>query len=96
VTATRTPLFDLHSKLELTFGGFFAWCAVNTALFPVCFWFMGWMTKKGKAKEKGGGGAEREGFVALVRGWRLKVCEGWMVLYTLRGGAIVGALGFCV
>jgi hypothetical protein len=52
--------------------------------------------REGEGEGEGGGGAEGERFVPLIRGWRLKVCEGWMVLYTLRGGAIVGALDFGV
>ena len=48
VEASRTILFDLHSRLGLNFGILFAWAAINTALFPLCCWFMRRQSMKGK------------------------------------------------
>ena len=54
VTASRTLLFGTtHSRLGLNFGILFAWCAVNSALFPVCCLYMRWKSEGGKAKEQG-------------------------------------------
>ncbi|KAL8659219.1 MAG: hypothetical protein Q9226_000557 [Calogaya cf. arnoldii] len=36
VEASRSTLFQLHSRIGLNFGVLFVWCAVNTALFPFC------------------------------------------------------------
>lgn len=52
VEATRSTLFDLHSRIGLNFGVLFAWCAVNTALFPLCCWFMRWKTMRQKKKQQ--------------------------------------------
>lgn len=52
VNASRTILFDVHSRIGLNFGILFAWCAVNTALFPLCCYFMRWKTRKEKKKEE--------------------------------------------
>ncbi|PMD49468.1 uncharacterized protein K444DRAFT_658023 [Hyaloscypha bicolor E] len=54
VNASRTILFDTHSQIGLNFGVLFAWCAVNTALFPICCWFMRWKTMRQKKKESEG------------------------------------------
>lgn len=53
VEASRTIIFDVKSRLGLDFGILFAWCAVNTTLFPFATMFMRWNTEKGKAKEAG-------------------------------------------
>lgn len=45
---TRQILFDLHSRAGLNWGILFAWCAVGTALFPVCCYYMRWKTIKAK------------------------------------------------
>ncbi|KAH8677853.1 MNNG and nitrosoguanidine resistance protein [Xylariales sp. PMI_506] len=34
--ATRSIMFDLHSKIGLNLGVLFTWVAINTALFPLC------------------------------------------------------------
>ncbi|TVY46072.1 Nitrosoguanidine resistance protein [Lachnellula occidentalis] len=51
VDASRTILFDTHSKIGLNFGVLFAWAAVNTVLFPLACWFMRWKTMREKKKE---------------------------------------------
>lgn len=51
VEASRTILFDIHSRIGLNLGILFAWAAVNTVLFPVCCYFMRWKTMKAKNKE---------------------------------------------
>ncbi|KAL9609400.1 MAG: hypothetical protein Q9167_005824 [Letrouitia subvulpina] len=52
VEASRSVLFNLHSRIGLNFGVLFAWCAINTALFPVCCWVMRWKSRKEeKAKQ---------------------------------------------
>lgn len=51
VEASRSLLFDLHSRIGLNFGVLFCWVAVNSALFPFCCRFMRWKEereKKGK------------------------------------------------
>ncbi|ESZ92725.1 hypothetical protein SBOR_6890 [Sclerotinia borealis F-4128] len=50
VEASRQLLFDLHSRIGLNFGVLFVWVAINTALFPVCCYFMRWNTLKGEEK----------------------------------------------
>lgn len=52
VEASRTILFDKHSRIGLNFGILFAWAAVNTTLFPLCCWFMRWKTMRQKKKEQ--------------------------------------------
>lgn len=42
VEATRTILFNVHSRIGLNFGVLAAWAAVNTVLFPFCCYFMRW------------------------------------------------------
>ncbi|KAI9759561.1 MAG: rRNA-processing protein bfr2 [Chaenotheca gracillima] len=52
VEGSRTIIFDVHSRIGLNFGILFAWCAVNTTLFPLCSMFMRWKTmreQKGKS-----------------------------------------------
>ena len=51
VEASRTILFDIHSRIGLNFGVLFAWVAVNTALFPLCCYFLRWKTIKQKKEE---------------------------------------------
>jgi hypothetical protein len=55
VEASRSTLFDLHSRIGLNFGILFVWCAINSALFPLCCLFMRRKIMKGKEKmrEKG-------------------------------------------
>ncbi|MCJ1468924.1 hypothetical protein MMC07_007554 [Pseudocyphellaria aurata] len=50
VEASRTTLFDLHSRIGLNFGVLIAWCAVNTALFPLCCHFLRWKTQRERKK----------------------------------------------
>lgn len=51
VQASRTILFDTRSEIGLNFGILFAWCAVNTAIFPLACLFAGWKMKKEEKKE---------------------------------------------
>ncbi|KAJ9616111.1 hypothetical protein H2204_014105 [Knufia peltigerae] len=51
VKATRTLLFDTHSHIGLNFGVLFAWCAVNTILYPFCCVFMRWKSDKKLARK---------------------------------------------
>ncbi|KAI0102371.1 MNNG and nitrosoguanidine resistance protein [Nemania sp. FL0031] len=45
VQASRHIIFDLKSEIGLNFGVLFAWCVINTALFPLCCYFMRWRTE---------------------------------------------------
>jgi hypothetical protein len=45
---TRQILFDLHSRAGLNWGILFAWCAIGTALFPLCCYYMKRKTIKAK------------------------------------------------
>ena len=51
VEASRSTLFDLHSRIGLNLGVLFVWCTLNTMLFPACCYFMRWKMMKGKQKE---------------------------------------------
>ncbi|KAI0162548.1 MNNG and nitrosoguanidine resistance protein [Pestalotiopsis sp. NC0098] len=56
VQASRTVLFDLHSRIGLNFGVLFIWVAVNSALYPFCCYFMrGRVEREKKAAEKSKG-----------------------------------------
>jgi hypothetical protein len=48
VELTRGVLFDLHPRIGLNFGVLFAWCALDTALFPLCCYYMRWNTARVK------------------------------------------------
>lgn len=48
VEASRMTFFNLHSRLGLNFGVLSAWCAVNSALFPLCCYFMRWKSEQEK------------------------------------------------
>jgi len=48
VEASRSTLFDLHSRIGLNFGVLFAWVALNSLLFPFCCYFMRWKIAKAK------------------------------------------------
>ena len=61
VYASRTMLFDTHSKIGLNFGVVFTWVAVNTVVFPFACYFMRWKQKM--AKEKG----EEWAFLHFIR-----------------------------
>ena len=52
VEASRSTLFDLHSRIGLNLGILFVWVAINSCLFPACCYFMRW--KNQQEKEKGG------------------------------------------
>ena len=52
VEASRSTLFDLHSRIGLNFGILFTWCAINTMLFPFCCHFMRWKTMKAKREQE--------------------------------------------
>ncbi|KAI1869020.1 uncharacterized protein JN550_006007 [Neoarthrinium moseri] len=53
VEASRSIIFDLHSRIGLNVGILFAWVAVNTALFPLCCYFQRWKMEHDKrAAEK--------------------------------------------
>jgi len=51
VEASRSTLFNLHSRIGLNFGVLFAWAAVNSLFFPFCCYFMRWKTQRQKKKE---------------------------------------------
>ena len=51
VEASRSTLFDLHSRIGLNFGVLFTWCAVNTILFPLCCIFMKKKMERAKKQE---------------------------------------------
>ena len=53
VEASRSTLFDLHSRIGLNFGVLFAWCAINTLLFPVCCYLMRWKSLKEEKEKRG-------------------------------------------
>lgn len=48
VEASRSTLFDLHSRIGLNFGVLFVWAAVNSILFPFACYFMRWKMMKAK------------------------------------------------
>jgi hypothetical protein len=48
VELTRSVLFDLHPRVGLNFGVLFAWCAVDTLLFPLCCYYMRWNSARVK------------------------------------------------
>lgn len=55
VELTRSTLFDLHPRIGLNFGILFAWCAIDTILFPICCYYMRWNTarvKRNAAKQE--------------------------------------------
>ena len=52
VEASRTVIFDLHSRLGLDFGILFAWCGVNTVVFPFACYFARWKQMREKKKEQ--------------------------------------------
>ncbi|MCJ1472354.1 hypothetical protein MMC13_001001 [Lambiella insularis] len=52
VEASRTLIFNLHSRLGLDFGVLFAWVGVNSVLFPLCCYSMRWMEQRQKKKEQ--------------------------------------------
>ncbi|KAL8731639.1 MAG: hypothetical protein Q9166_003327 [cf. Caloplaca sp. 2 TL-2023] len=52
VEASRSTLFQLHSRIGLNFGILFVWCAINTALFPFCCYFMRWKMQKEQKKKQ--------------------------------------------
>ena len=64
VNASRTLLFGTKNTLGLNFGVLFAWCAVNTALFPLCCVFMRWGMEGEKAKKAG---RKKPGVATLLR-----------------------------
>lgn len=51
VEASRSILFDLHSRIGLNVGILSAWVAINAALFPFCCYFMRWKATRQKRKE---------------------------------------------
>ncbi|KAL8807938.1 MAG: hypothetical protein Q9182_000404 [Xanthomendoza sp. 2 TL-2023] len=52
VEASRSTLFQLHSRIGLNFGILFVWCAINTALFPVCCYVLRWKMQKEQKKKQ--------------------------------------------
>ena len=52
VEASRSCLFDLHSRIGLNFGVLFVWVALNSALFPFCCYFLKWKIMKAKREAK--------------------------------------------
>ncbi|KAI9803405.1 MAG: hypothetical protein M1833_000924 [Piccolia ochrophora] len=51
VEASRTIIFNTHSRIGLNFGILFAWCAVNSALFPLCCYIMRWKSQREERKQ---------------------------------------------
>ena len=51
VEASRSTLFDLHSRIGLNLGVLFVWVAVNSMLFPLCCYFARWKQQKEKKKQ---------------------------------------------
>lgn len=64
VNASRTLLFGTHDTLGLNFGVLFVWCAINSALFPICCVFMRWGMEGDKAKKAG---KPKPGIMTLLR-----------------------------
>lgn len=60
VQASRTILFDTHSRLGLNFGVLVTWGAVNTAVFVPCAVFMRWKAQKEHMRELAGGDRKRK------------------------------------
>ncbi|KAL8765618.1 MAG: hypothetical protein Q9209_007350 [Squamulea sp. 1 TL-2023] len=52
VEASRSTLFQLHSRIGLNFGVLFVWCAIDTALFPFCCYVLRWKMQKGQKKKQ--------------------------------------------
>lgn len=52
VEASRSTLFDLHSRIGLNFGVLFVWCAMNSIFFPFCCLFMRRKMEKAKKAEQ--------------------------------------------
>lgn len=52
VQASRTIIYDTKSHIGLNFGVLFAWCAINTFLYPFACKFMSWKQQKGQKKEQ--------------------------------------------
>lgn len=48
VEASRSTLFDLHSRIGLNLGVLFVWCAINSMLFPFACYLMRWKMMKAK------------------------------------------------
>jgi len=49
VQASRTILFDTHSRIGLDFGVLFAWVGLSISIFPFSAMFMRWKKKRGWA-----------------------------------------------
>jgi len=60
VAASRTVLFDTHSRLGLNFGVLAAWCGVNTLFFVPCAIFMRWKAQQAHMRELAGGDRKRK------------------------------------
>ena len=54
VVASRTLIFNTHSRLGLNFGILFAWVAVNSAFFPFCCLFMRYKFNKEEVQRRKG------------------------------------------
>ncbi|KAI4232651.1 MAG: hypothetical protein L6R40_007323 [Gallowayella cf. fulva] len=52
VEASRSTLFQMHSRIGLNFGILFVWCAINTVLFPLCCYVQRWKMQKEQKKEQ--------------------------------------------
>ncbi|KAI1340056.1 MNNG and nitrosoguanidine resistance protein [Xylariaceae sp. FL0016] len=52
VQASRQIVFDLRSQIGLNFGVLLAWAAVNTALFPICCYYMRWKRERDMRKQE--------------------------------------------
>lgn len=52
VEASRSMLFNLHSRIGLNFGILFAWAAIGSALFPLSCYFMRWKGQREQKKQQ--------------------------------------------
>lgn len=60
VEASRTIIFDTHSRIGLNFGVLFAWIGISLALFPFCAHFARWKMMQEKEKKKKESKQEKE------------------------------------
>lgn len=44
--ATKTILFDMHSRVGLDFGILTAWAGVSIGIYPFATWFMYWRERQ--------------------------------------------------
>lgn len=44
--ATKTIIFDMHSRMGLDFGILIGWVCVSIGIFPFATWFMYWKERR--------------------------------------------------